>query len=125
MLKIIFGSVEYGVAFETLFCNRANNLSRNIKQKKHKFWINYEKLNKKMPKSIRLDLGKIPWHISMEIAHSLQVIVSRNINNVTQWSNTIALSREYGRLINKEKILILYEPFKIDKKHFIQSNYFL
>ena len=83
-----------------------------------------------MPKSIRLDLGKIPWNISMEIAHSLQVIVSRNINNVTQWSNNIALSREYWRLINKEKILILYEPFKIDKnkidkKHFIQSNYFL
>ena len=77
-----------------------------------------------MPQPLEIDVEKIPWKIPFRLAHSLQGIVSINMIHVAQWSSTIALFRESGRLLNKGKFLILYGPFKICNKHTSESNYF-
>ena len=43
--------------------------------------------------------------------------------HVAQWSCTVALFRESGKLLNKGQFLILYGPFKIFNKHTSESNY--
>ena len=87
-------------------------------------WIEYEDLTKKMPQPLEIDVEKIPWKIPFRIARSLQGIVSINMIHVAQWSCTVALFRESGKLLNKEKFLILYRPFKICNKHPSESYYF-
>ena len=42
---------------------------------------------------------------------------------VAQWSCTLALFRESGKLLNKGQFLILYGLFKICNKDTTQSNY--
>ena len=44
--------------------------------------------------------------------------------HVAQWSCTVALFRESGKLLKKGQFLMLYGPFKIGNKHTSQSNYF-
>ena len=44
--------------------------------------------------------------------------------HVAQWSCTLALFRESGKLLDKGQFLILYGPFKICNKHTSESNYF-
>ena len=87
-------------------------------------WIEYENLTKKMPQPLEIDVEKIPWKIPLRIAHSLQGIVSINMIHVAQWSCTVALFRESGKLLGKGQFLILYGPFKICNKHTSESNYF-
>ena len=87
-------------------------------------WIEYEDLTKKMPQPLEIDVEKIPWKIPLRLANSLQGIVSINMIHVAQWSCTVALFRESGKLLNKGQFLILYGPFKICNKHTSESNYF-
>ena len=79
---------------------------------------------KKMPQPLEIDVEKIPWKIPLRLAHSLQGIVSINMIHVAQWSCTLALLRESGKLLKKGQFLMLYGPFKIGNKHTSQSNYF-
>ena len=44
--------------------------------------------------------------------------------HVAQWSCTVALFRESGKLLKNGQFLILYGPFKICNKHTSESNYF-
>ena len=44
--------------------------------------------------------------------------------HVAEWSCTVALFRESGKLLNKGQFLILYGPFKICNKHTSESNHF-
>ena len=44
--------------------------------------------------------------------------------HVAQWSCTVAIFRESGKLLNKGQFLILYGPFKICNTHTSESNYF-
>ena len=78
----------------------------------------------KMPQPLDLDVERIPWDIPLNLAHSLQVIVSINMIHVAQWSCTVALFRESGKLLKQGKCLMLYGSFKIGNKHTSQSNYF-
>ena len=87
-------------------------------------WIEYEDLTKKMPQPLEIDVEKIPWKIPLRLAHSLQGIVSINMIHVAEWSCTVALFRESGKLLNKGQFLMLYGPFKICNKHTSESNYF-
>ena len=87
-------------------------------------WIDYEKLNDKMPQPLDIDVEKIPWKIPLDLEQSLQGIVSINMIHVSHWTCTELLFREAGKLLNKGKFLILYGPFKIGNKHISQSNYF-
>ena len=87
-------------------------------------WIEYEELTKKMPQPLEIDVEKIPWKIPLRLTHSLQGIASINMIHVAQWSCTVALFRESGKLLKNGQFLILYGPFKICNKHTSESNYF-
>ena len=87
-------------------------------------WIEYEDLTKNMPQPLEIDVEKIPWKIPLILANSLQGIVCINMIHVAEWSCTVALFRESGKLLNKGQFLILYGPFKICNQHTSESNYF-
>mgnify|MGYP001256269663 CR=1 FL=1 len=126
ILEIGSGSGEHGVVFQKRFPKIIWQTSdpELVHRKSISSWIDYEKLNKKMPKPLTLDVEKMPWEIPIKLAHSLQGIVSINMIHIAHWSCTKALFRESRRLLKKEQFLILYGPFKVGNKHTCQSNYF-
>jgi len=126
VLEIGSGSGEHGVFFQKRFPGIIWQTSdpELVHRKSISSWIDYEQLNKKMPQPLVLDVEKIPWKIPYKIAHSLQGIVSINMIHIAQWTCTLALFRESGKLLKKGQFLILYGPFKIGNKHTSQSNYF-
>ena len=126
ILEIGSGSGEHGVVFQKRFPEIIWQTSDpDLRHRKSIIsWIEYEELNKKMPQPIELDVEKIPWEITLNIKHSLQGIVCINMIHVAQWSCTVALFRESGKLLTEGKFLMLYGPFKIFNKHTSQSNYF-
>ena len=125
ILEIGSGSGEHGVFFQKLFPEIIWQTSdpNLVHIKSISSWIKYKELNKKMPQPIVLDVNKIPWIMPLKIINSLQGIVSINMIHVAQWSSTIALFRESGKLLKNGQFLILYGPFKIGNKHTSQSNY--
>jgi len=126
VLEIGSGSGEHGVVFQKRFPEIIWQTSdpELLHRKSISSWIEYEELNKKMPQPLSLDVEKIPWKISLNLENSLQGIVSINMIHVAQWTCTVALFRESGKLLKKGQFLILYGPFKIGNKHISQSNYF-
>ena len=126
ILEIGSGSGEHGVFFQKRFPKIVWQTSDpdSIHRESISSWIDYEKLNKKMPQPLMIDVEKIPWKIPLKLIYSLQGIISINMIHVAPWSCTEALFRESGKLLNKGRFLILYGPFKIDNKHTSQSNYF-
>ena len=126
ILELGSGSGEHGVFFQKRFPKIIWQTSdpELSHRKSINSWIEYENLNKKMPQALVIDVEKIPWKIPLKLAHSLQGIVAINMIHVAQWSCTISLFRESGKLLKKGKFLIFYGPFKRDNKHISQSNYF-
>ena len=126
ILEIGSGSGEHGVFFQKRFPEILWQTSdpELVNRKSIISWIEYEELNKKMPQPIELDVEKIPWKIPLNLKYSLQGIVSINMIHVAQWSCTVNLFKESGKLLTKGKFLMLYGPFKIFNKHTSQSNYF-
>ena len=126
VLEIGSGSGEHAVFFQKHFPEIIWQTSdpELLHRKSISSWIEYEDLTKKMPQPLEIDVEKIPWKIPLRLAHSLQGIVSINMIHVAQWSCTVALFRESGKLLNKGQFLILYGPFKICNKHTSESNYF-
>ena len=126
ILEIGSGSGEHGVIFQKRFPEIKWQTSdpELVHRKSISSWINYEKLNKKMPQPLEINVERIPWEIPLKLEQSLQGIVSINMIHVARWNSTIALFRESGKLLNKQQFLILYGPFKIGNKHISQSNYF-
>ena len=126
ILEIGSGSGEHGVVFQKRFPAIIWQTSDpDLRHRKSIIsWIEYEELNKKMPKPLELDVENIPWNISLKLAHSLQGIVSINMIHVAKWTSTIALFKESGKFLKSGRFLILYGPFKIGNKHTSQSNYF-
>ena len=118
ILEIGSGSGEHGVVFQKRFPEIIWQTSdpELVYRKSISSWIEYEDLTKKMPQPLEIDVERIPWHIPLRLAHSLQVKVSINMIHV-------ALFRESGKLLNEGQFLILYGPFKIGEKHISQSNY--
>ena len=126
VLEIGSGSGEHGVVFQNRFHGIIWRTSdpELVHRKSISSWIEYEDLTKKMPQPLEIDVEKNPWKIPLRLAHSLQGIVSINMIHVAEWSCTLALFREAGKLLEKRKILILYGPFKICNKHISEINYF-
>lgn len=124
-MEIGSGSGEHGVVFQKRFPGIIWQTSdpELVHRKSISSWIEYEDLTKKMPQPLAIDVEKIPWQIPLRLAHSLQGIVCINMIHVAQWSCTVALFRESGRLLNKGQFLILYGPFKILNEHTSESNY--
>ena len=125
VLEIGSGSGQHGVVFQKRFPETIWQTSdpELVHRKSISSWIEYEDLNKKMPQPLEIDVEKIPWNIPLRLAHSFQGIVSINMIHVAQWSCTVALFRESGKLLNKGQFLILYGPFRIGNKHTSKSNY--
>ena len=125
ILEIGSGSGEHGVDFQKRFPKIIWQTSdpEFVHRKSISSWIKYEKLYKKMPQPIMLDVEKTPWKIPLKIVNSLQGIVSINMIHVAKWTSTIALFRESGKLLDKGQFLMLYGPFKIDNKYTSESNY--
>ena len=125
LLEIGSGSGEHGVVFQKRFSEIVWQTSDpNLLHRKSIIsWIDHEKLNKKMPHPLALDVEKVPWKIPLNLKHSLQGIVSINMIHIAQWSCTVALFRESGELLNKGQFLLLYGPFKIGNKQTSRSNY--
>ena len=126
ILEIGSGSGEHGVFFQKQFPEIIWQTSDpNLLHRKSIIsWIEYEKLNKKMPQPLQLDVENIPWKIPLKIVNSLQGIVSINMIHVAKWNCTKALFKGAGKLLKKGQFLILYGPFKIGNNHTSQSNYF-
>ena len=126
VLEIGSGSGEHGVVFQKRFPGIIWQTSdpELVHRKSISSWIEYENLTKKMPQPLEIDVEKIPWKIPLILANSLQGIVSINMIHVAQWSCTVSLFRESGKILSKGKFLILYGPFKICNKHTSESNYF-
>ena len=126
ILEIGSGSGEHGVVFQKLFPEVIWQTSdpELVHRKSISSWIDHENLSKKMPQPLMLDVKKIPWEIPLKLLNALQGIVSINMIHVAEWSCTVALFRESGKLLKKGQFLMLYGPFKICNKHTSQSNYF-
>ena len=126
VLEIGSGSGEHGVVFQKRFPEIIWQTSDPdlLHRKSITSWIEYEELNKKMPKPLNLDVENFPWRIPAKLAHSLKGIVSINMIHVAHWSCTIALFKGAGKLLKNGHFLMLYGPFKIGNKHTSQSNYF-
>ena len=125
-MEIGSGSGEHGVFFQKRFPGTIWQTSdpELVHRKSISSWIEYEDLSKKMPQPLEINVEKIPWKIPLILANSLQGIVSINMIHVAEWSCTVALFRESGKLLNKGQFLILYGPFKICNKYTSESNYF-
>ena len=126
VLEIGSGSGEHGVVFQKRFPGIIWQTSdpELMHRKSISSWIEYEGLTKIMPQPLEIDVEKSPWKISSNLSQSVQGIISINMIHVAQWSCTVALFRESGKLLNKGQFLILYGPFKICNKHTSESNYF-
>ena len=125
ILEIGSGSGEHGVVFQKRFQNIIWQTSDPvlIHRQSISSWIKYEELNNIMPQPLALDIEKIPWKIPLKLAQSLKGIVSINMIHISQWTCTVALFKESGRLLKKGQFLMFYGPFKINNKHTSQSNY--
>ena len=125
ILEIGSGSGEHGVAFQKRFPETIWQTSDPDLRHRQSIssWILYEKLNKKMPQPLAIDVEITPWEISSALALSLQVIVSINLTHISSWNCTRSLFKESGKLLSNGKYLMLYGPFKIDNEHISQSNY--
>ena len=125
-MEIGSGSGEHGVIFQKRFPAVIWQTSdpELMHRKSISSWIDYENLNKKMPQPLNIDVEKIPWKIPLNLAHSLQGIVSINMIHVAPWTSTMALFRESGKLLKKGQFLILYGPFKKANKHTCKSNFY-
>ena len=125
-MEIGSGSGEHGVFFQKRFSGIVWQTSdpKLVHRKSISSWIEYEKLDTKMPQPLVLDVDVIPWEIASKLAYSLQGVVAINMIHVAQWTCTVALFRESGKLLKEGQFLMLYGPFKIGNKHTSKSNYF-
>ena len=125
ILEIGSGSGEHGVFFQKLFPEITWQTTDPVLLHRESIisWIEYEKLNKKMPQPIELDVENTPWKIPFKLARSLQGIVSINMIHVAKWNCTISLFKGAAKLLKRGQFLILYGPFKIGNKHISQSKY--
>ena len=125
ILEIGSGSGEHGVFFQKRFPEITWQTTDPdlLHRKSIISWIDYEKLNKKMPQPLELDVEYIPWKIPLKLARSMQGIVSINMIHVAKWNCTISLFKGAGEFLKRGQFLLLYGPFKIGNKHISQSNY--
>ncbi len=124
ILEIGSGSGEHGVVFQKCFPEITWQLSdpELIHRNSISSWIEYEKLNLKMPQPLNINVEKIPWEIPSELLLSIQGIISINMIHIASWNCTKSLFKESGRLLKNGQFLMLYGPFKIGNKHISESN---
>ena len=124
ILEIGSGSGEHAVVFQKCFPEITWQSSdpQLIHRDSISSWIDYEKLNFKMPQPIDIDVEKTPWDIPSELLLSIQGIISINMIHIASWNCTKSLFKESGKLLKNGQFLMLYGPFKIGNEHISQSN---
>ena len=125
ILEIGSGSGEHGVLFQKRFPEIIWQTSDPdiLHRKSISSWINYEGLNKIMPKPLAIDVEKTPWRIPTVLKLNLKGIISVNMIHIASWNCTKKLFEESGKLLQSSQFLMLYGPFKIRNKHISESNY--
>ena len=125
ILEIGSGSGEHGIAFQKRFPEIIWQLSDlNLEHRKSiSSWIQYEKLNLKMPQPLVINIEEIPWVIPSDLLLSLQGIICINVIHVSSWGCTKSLFEGSGKILKYGQFLMLYGPFKIGKKYTSESNY--
>ncbi len=108
-MEIGSGSGEHGVIFQNRFPEIIwQTRDPDLRHRKSIIsWIEYEELNNKMPQPLKLNIDDIPWNIPLKLAHSLQGIVSINMNHLAKWTSTIALFKESGKFLKSGRFLIM------------------
>ena len=124
VLEIGSGSGEHGVEFQKRFPEIIWQTSDpELEHRKSIIsWIEYEKLNIRMPKPLEINVINRPWPIPFKLLDALQGIISINMIHIAPWACTESLFKESGELLNYGKFLILYGPFKVKDKHTCESN---
>ncbi len=124
ILEIGSGSGEHGIEFQKRFpeitCQTSDPELEH--RKSINSWIDYAKLNNKMPEPLEIDVNVTPWKIPSNVLNSLKGIISINMIHITPWKCTESLFKESGKLLKERRFLILYGPFKIKDKHTCESN---
>ena len=125
VLEVASGSGEHGVAFQKRFENISWQTSDPNPSYRRSIsaWIDHYGLSKKMLTPIDLDVEKRPWPINKDIESALEAIICINMLHISPWSCTKALFEESRRILKKDKLLIIYGPFKIKGEHTSESNF--
>ena len=124
VLEIGSGSGEHAIEFQKRFPEIIWQTSDpELEHRKSiKSWIDKNRLNIKMPKPLAIDVTIEPWQLPSNILNSLLGIISINMIHIAPWNCTKSLFKRSNELLNNDKFLMLYGPFKIKNKHISQSN---
>ena len=124
ILEIGSGSGEHAIEFQKRFPEIIWQTSDpELEHRKSiKSWIDKNSLNIKMPKPLAIDVTIEPWQLPSNILNSLLGIISINMIHIAPWNCTKSLFKSSSKLLNNDKFLMLYGPFKIKNKHISQSN---
>ncbi len=124
VLEIASGSGEHGVTFQARFPNihwQTSDPDPSYR-KSVSAWIKHQGLMAKMSRPLDLDVQKRPWPLTPEFRSSLKAIICINMIHISPWCCTQALFEEAGNLLKKERLLMLYGPFRKNGEHTSESN---
>ena len=98
ILEIGSGSGEHGVFFQKRFPEIIwQTTDPNFLHRKSIIsWIEYEKLHKRTPQPLELDVENTYWRIPLNFILPIQGIVSINLIHVAMWNCTISLFKGAG-----------------------------
>ncbi len=124
VLEIGSGSGEHAIEFQKRFPEIIWQTSDpELEHRKSiKSWIDKSNLNIKMPQPLAIDVTIEPWQLPSNVLKSLLGIISINMIHIAPWNCTKSLFKRSNELLNNDKFLMLYGPFKIKNKHISQSN---
>ncbi len=124
VLEIGSGSGEHAIEFQKRFPEIIWQTSDpELEHRKSiKSWIDKSNLNIKMPQPLAIDVTIEPWQLPSNVLKSLLGIISINMIHIAPWNCTKSLFKRSSELLNNDKFLMLYGPFKIKNKHISQSN---
>lgn len=124
VLEIGSGSGEHGVIFQERFPELVWQTSDPELSHRNSIssWIEFNKLESKMPQPIDINVNNRPWNLMKVIQSTLKAVVCINMIHISPWESTINLFGGAGQHLKKNGLLILYGPFKKNGEHTSYSN---
>ena len=124
VLEIGSGSGEHAVIFQKKFPGLLWQASdpepshcRSINA-----WIEYEKLEDKMPKALELNVLQKPWPLSDQVMSSLKAVIAINLIHIAPWNCCESLVEQASQYLATDGVLIFYGPFRRNGRHSSTSN---
>jgi len=124
VLEVASGSGQHAVTFQKRFSQinwQASESNLNHLDSINA-WITYERLDKKMPTAIQLDVNNRPWKLTESMISNICSIVAINLLHVSSWNSTESLLMESIDLLGNRSNLIIYGPFKVNGEYTSQTN---